>query len=87
MNVCYLAFPDSNSGCMGDTNFTVRLQQSPGYSNLRKQHVSYNEKCPASLQIQQGYFWGYVYFRQVKDITLPRGYFQKVFFTFIYFYF
>ncbi|GLV39377.1 uncharacterized protein CBL_13254 [Carabus blaptoides fortunei] len=76
-NVCYLAFPDSNSGCMGDTNFTVRLQQSPGYDGLRKQHALYNEKCPASLQIQSGYFWGYVYFRQVKDITLPRGYFQK----------
>ncbi|KAF7287008.1 protein DENND6A isoform X2 [Rhynchophorus ferrugineus] len=47
-NICYLAFPDSNSGCMGDTTFVIRLQT----------------KSEKSL-------------RQVKDITLPRGYFQK----------
>lgn len=77
-SICYLAFPDSNSGCMGDTYFTVRLKQGPGNVALSKTHASYNEKCYAALQIEPGYFWGYVYFRQVKDPTLPRGYFQKV---------
>jgi hypothetical protein len=32
----------------------------------------------AVLQIDEGYMYGYVYFRQVKDKTLKRGYFQKV---------
>jgi len=25
-NICYMAFPDSNSGCMGDTKFHMRLR-------------------------------------------------------------
>lgn len=77
-NICYLAFPDSNSGCMGDTTFTIRLQCSPNKTELKREHQVYNSKCPVALQINPAYFWGYVYFRQVKDITLPRGYFQKV---------
>ncbi|KAG7199940.1 hypothetical protein KM043_014376 [Ampulex compressa] len=48
-NVCYLAFPDSNSGCMGDTQY----------------------------HSDKDYYWGYVYFRQVRNRALPRGYFQK----------
>ncbi|KAJ8923572.1 hypothetical protein NQ315_010151 [Exocentrus adspersus] len=76
-NICYLAFPDSNSGCMGDTTFIIRLQNSQGNKNLKEEHNSYNSKCPTSLQIDSSYLWGYVYFRQVKDVTLPRGYFQK----------
>lgn len=75
-NICYLAFPDSNSGCMGDTEFVIRLQKK-GKEALRSEHVNYNSKCPSSLKIDESYLWGYVYFRQVKDITLPRGYFQK----------
>lgn len=76
-NICYLAFPDSNSGCMGDTNFIIRLQSSPGKQQLRQEHIYYNSKCPTILQISNSYLWGYVYFRQVKDNTMPRGYFQK----------
>ena len=76
-NICYLAFPDSNSGCMGDTNFTIRLPSSSSHTEI-KVYKKYNMKCPVSLQVSDAYFWGYVYFRQVKDITLPRGYLQKV---------
>ncbi|XP_018327104.1 protein DENND6B [Agrilus planipennis] len=76
-NICYLAFPDSNSGCMGDTNFVIRLPKSPGKSELKREHVVYNSNCPPAFQINPKYYWGYVYFRQVKDISLPRGYFQK----------
>ncbi|XP_072401870.1 protein DENND6A isoform X1 [Diabrotica undecimpunctata] len=76
-NVCYLAFPDSNSGCMGDTNFIIRLQNNQGSKNLRNEHHNYNAKCPTALQVDRSYYWGYVYFRQVKDVSLPRGYFQK----------
>ncbi|CAH1153560.1 unnamed protein product [Phaedon cochleariae] len=76
-NICYLAFPDSNSGCMGDTSFIIRLQNCQGKTNIPPAHNNYNSKCATSLQIEHSYYWGYVYFRQVKDITLPRGYFQK----------
>ncbi|KAJ8955330.1 hypothetical protein NQ318_003423 [Aromia moschata] len=76
-NICYLAFPDSNSGCMGDTTFIIRLRNSQGRKSLKFEHINYNSKCPTPLQIDGSYYWGYVYFRQVKDITLPRGYFQK----------
>lgn len=30
------------------------------------------------LQREQGHYYGYVYFRQVRDKSLKRGYFQKV---------
>ncbi|XP_054280264.1 protein DENND6A isoform X2 [Macrosteles quadrilineatus] len=76
-NICYLAFPDSNSSCMGDTKFHIRIRQTPGGPDLLPVHLLYNQKCPVYLQVDNGYFYGYVYFRQVKDITLPRGYFQK----------
>ncbi|XP_049805952.1 protein DENND6B [Schistocerca nitens] len=76
-NICYLAFPDSNSGCMGDTQFHVRIRRSAGNAELMPEHQYYNQKCPVHLQIDPGYYYGYVYFRQVKDKTLPRGYFQK----------
>ncbi|XP_046405292.1 protein DENND6B [Ischnura elegans] len=76
-NICYLAFPDSNSGCMGDTQFHVRIRQAPGHRGLLLEHRLYNQKCPIYLQADPGHYCGYVYFRQVKDKTLPRGYFQK----------
>lgn len=38
----------------------------------------YDRKSPSFLQTDRDYYWGYVYFRQVKDKSLPRGYFQKV---------
>ncbi|XP_044740798.1 protein DENND6A [Chrysoperla carnea] len=70
-NICYLAFPDSNSGCMGDTQFTVRLRRSPGQPDCSSSAYGRHASPPKQ------FLWGYVYFRQVKDITLPRGYFQK----------
>ncbi|XP_057597380.1 protein DENND6B isoform X17 [Hippopotamus amphibius kiboko] len=33
--------------------------------------------APASLQREPAHYFGYVYFRQVKDSSLKRGYFQK----------
>lgn len=82
MNICYLAFPDSNSGCMGDTKFHFRLRSNIRMSQERggllNAHLEYNESCLATLQISPIFFYGFVYFRQVKDKNLPRGYFQKV---------
>lgn len=75
-NICYLAFPDSNSGCMGDTKFHISLRTN---STLTLHHRLYNRECQQHLKADLGHYWGYVYFRQVKDATSKRGYFQKSF--------
>lgn len=77
-NICYLAFPDSNSSCMGDTQFHIRIKQSSRASKMTQSHITYNNRCPVFLRINPHYYFGFVYFRQIKDQTLPRGYFQKV---------
>lgn len=77
-NVCYLAFPDSNSGCMGDTQYHVRIRQSSKTMQETNALKEYDRKSPSFLQTDRDYYWGYIYFRQVKDKSLPRGYFQKV---------
>ncbi|XP_002168763.2 protein DENND6A [Hydra vulgaris] len=63
-NICYLAFPDSNTGCMGDTSFHFRIRSKAKYKiNVLNQDMQYQT--------------GYVLFRQVKDESIKRGYFQK----------
>lgn len=80
LNICYLAFPDSNSGCMGDTQFHIRLRVAPGkkHTLLNAELQRFSLQCVTVQRPDLGHYWGYVYFRQTKDATLPRGYFQKV---------
>uniref|UniRef100_A0A7N6A9Y1 UDENN domain-containing protein n=1 Tax=Anabas testudineus TaxID=64144 RepID=A0A7N6A9Y1_ANATE len=66
--VCY--FP----GCLGDTQFSFRLRQSVGRRTSRFTDDVYNRDAP----LKTSHFFGFVYFRQVKDISVKRGYFQKV---------
>lgn len=77
-SICYLSFPDSNSGCLGDTQFCFRFRQASG---RQLSLGSFLERCdrdaPVCLKRDQGHFYGYVYFRQVRDKSLKRGYFQK----------
>lgn len=77
-NICYLAFPDSNStgSSLGDTKFHVSLRT---ISPLTSHQRNYNRECQPHLKADLGHFWGYVSFRQVKDATSKRGYFQKSF--------
>lgn len=49
------------------------MQHSVRVSNLLNMCVSVR-----LLQREQGHYYGYVYFRQVRDKSLKRGYFQKV---------
>lgn len=85
-NICYLSFPDSNSGFLGDTQYHFRIKQECVTNNLNgtstNQHTnnydSYNSKTITALEVEANYLFGYVFFRQVKDKTLKRGYFQKV---------
>ena len=37
----------------------------------------YNDQCLVSLEAETEFFYGYVYFRQIKDKSAKRGYFQK----------
>ncbi|XP_047641841.1 protein DENND6B isoform X6 [Phacochoerus africanus] len=77
-SICYLSFPDSHSGCLGDTQFSFRIRQCGG--QRRPWHTD-DRHCdsgaPASLQRERAHYFGYVYFRQVKDSSARRGYFQK----------
>ncbi|XP_064632620.1 protein DENND6B-like isoform X2 [Lineus longissimus] len=78
MNICYLSFPDSNSGCMGDTQFHFRIRQCPGKKAHVPAHKDYNRGAPIALQCDiNAHFYGFVYFRQTKDKSIRRGYFQK----------
>lgn len=83
MNICYLAFPDSNSGCMGNTKFHICLRLSPDTTNttdtLSTHHLKFNRDCMPVLKADSAHYWGFVYFRQVKDSSSKRGYFQKSF--------
>ncbi|XP_037520369.1 protein DENND6B isoform X2 [Rhipicephalus sanguineus] len=77
-SICYLAFPDSNSGCMGDTQFQFRIRQCAlPQRPLCPALVAYNAAVAPALQADPAYFHGFVYFRQVKDSNVRRGYFQK----------
>ncbi|XP_074481080.1 protein DENND6B isoform X2 [Sebastes fasciatus] len=49
-SICYLAFPDSYSGCLGDTVFSFRLRQSVGRRVSRFREDVYNRDAPATLQ-------------------------------------
>ncbi|XP_036432666.1 protein DENND6B [Colossoma macropomum] len=78
-SICYLSFPDSYSGCLGDTQFSFRLRQSVGRvsGSWFGEEDKYNRDAPLILQKELAHFYGYVYFRQVKDVSVKRGYFQK----------
>ncbi|NXE71232.1 DEN6B protein, partial [Calcarius ornatus] len=77
-SICYLSFPDSYSGGLGDTQFSFRLRQAGGArSSPFQDDGRYNREAPLALQREAAHYFGYVYFRQVKDSSMRRGYFQK----------
>ncbi|XP_073940864.1 protein DENND6B isoform X2 [Castor canadensis] len=77
-SICYLSFPDSHSGCLGDTQFSFRMRQCGGQrSPWHADDRHYNSMAPVALQREPAHYLGYVYFRQVKDSSVKRGYFQK----------
>lgn len=84
MNICYLSFPDSNSGCMGDSKFHIKVRSRFNEScriqrHQRKCLVEYNHVCPQWNQRAEAasHIYGFVYFRQTKNAQIKRGYFQK----------
>uniref|UniRef100_A0A8D0FKL0 DENN domain containing 6B n=1 Tax=Strix occidentalis caurina TaxID=311401 RepID=A0A8D0FKL0_STROC len=68
----------SVSGGLGDTQFSFRLRQAGGQRTTHyEDDGEYNREAPLTLQRESAHYFGYVYFRQVKDSSMKRGYFQK----------
>jgi hypothetical protein len=76
-NLSYLSFPDTNSTSLGDFQYHFRLNHES--STLTPYYQYYNSIVPPALQVDQNYLFGYVNFRQIRDKTIKRGYFQKSF--------
>ncbi|NXA45186.1 DEN6A protein, partial [Nothocercus julius] len=70
-NICYLSFPDSNSVC----TCSKRKMTSGGCIEFSLFFFLFFFFPP--FQKDPAYYYGYVYFRQVRDKSLKRGYFQK----------
>lgn len=75
LNICYLSFPDSNSSCSSDTNYHFRIRRVS--NSLNAAQSTYSERVLPTADIDPAYYYGFVHFRQRKDVTLPRGYYQK----------
>ncbi|XP_072327372.1 protein DENND6B isoform X5 [Scyliorhinus torazame] len=66
------------TGCLGDTQFSFRIRQTVGHKlSMNGDEEKYNRDAPVVLQRDRAHYYGFVYFRQVKDSTVKRGYFQK----------
>ncbi|OQR66969.1 protein DENND6A-like [Tropilaelaps mercedesae] len=68
LNICYLAFPDSNSACMGDTQFHFRIRREDKGRSMRltEDQLHFNDLVPPALQIDADYLYGFAYFRQLQ---------------------
>lgn len=76
-NICYNAFPDSNSNCMGDTQYHMRFRSFS--DDCSQKYRCFNNQCIPILKADVSHVYGFVYFRQKRDTSLPRGYYQKSF--------
>ncbi|NXX11647.1 DEN6B protein, partial [Podargus strigoides] len=66
------------SSGLGDTQFSFRLHQSGRQRTTHyKDDGEYNREAPLMLQRESAQYFSYVYFTQVKDSSMKRGYFQK----------
>uniref|UniRef100_A0A8C2AKP2 DENN/MADD domain containing 6B n=1 Tax=Cyprinus carpio TaxID=7962 RepID=A0A8C2AKP2_CYPCA len=69
--ICFLSFPDSYSG-----NVLAQADLIPsdcGSSSWFGQEDMYNKDAPVTLQKEHAHFYGYVYFRQVKHVSVKRS--------------
>ncbi|XGW26466.1 hypothetical protein V3C99_007236 [Haemonchus contortus] len=74
-NICYLAFPDSNSGNTKDTNFHFRIRR--GTTEITSSQRALLECSSHAASFDPSYLYGFVHFRQQKDASIHRGYYQK----------
>uniref|UniRef100_A0A7E4W5N5 UDENN domain-containing protein n=1 Tax=Panagrellus redivivus TaxID=6233 RepID=A0A7E4W5N5_PANRE len=80
LNICYLSFPDSNSGVTQDTSYHFRIRQSN--VQLTPVQQQFARDAPVFLHVDQTQLYGFVHFRQQRNPALPRalprGYYQKI---------
>jgi len=67
-NICFLAFPDSNSNLCRDVIYCFRCLKTRKTSATSQREQKIQNQC---------FFYGFVFFRQEKDSSIPRGYLQK----------
>ena len=78
-NICYLSFPDSNTGSTGDSSYMFRLRQDSSFFDNynNKYDYNYSRDIPNIYEKDCTHFYGFTYFRQVRDMKQKRGYMQK----------
>ncbi|CAJ0584863.1 unnamed protein product, partial [Mesorhabditis spiculigera] len=74
-NICYLAFPDSNFGSAQDVPYHFRIRRTS--PKIGPHHMLVLENSSVSLPLDASYLYGFVQFRQHKDPSIKRGYYQK----------
>ena len=62
---------------MGDIQFHFRIRRSGPRGVVPQTQKDYNSKCLPPLQLDHNFLFGFAYFRQVKDPSIRRGYYQK----------
>lgn len=77
LNISFLSFPDTNSTSLGDFQYHFRVNHETPIPITDYQY--YNSIVPPPLQVDNNSLFGYVNFRQARDKTIKRGYFQKSF--------
>ncbi|ETV72399.1 hypothetical protein, variant [Aphanomyces astaci] len=73
-SIAYLALPHSNKHVEGDTQFSFRCRRQDASSDATNSS-SASENPP--LLPSSSFYYGFVLFRQRKDTSRSRGYFQK----------
>ena len=80
-NVCSLAFPDSHCAVLGDIHFAFRIRSAAQRpliaSHSLAQFKSKRTRSAIRFVTSATTLFGFVSFRQRKDDTNARGYFQK----------
>ncbi|CAJ0931114.1 unnamed protein product, partial [Mesorhabditis belari] len=74
-NMCYLAFPDSTFSPTQDVTYHFRMRKT--WPKLIPSHCTLLEDSLTSIPLDPSYLYGFVHFRQHKDPTIKRGYYQK----------
>jgi hypothetical protein len=73
-----LSTVETNKTCANLTNLNnTTLNTSIKITHHNVNYEKYNQKTLSGLEVDKDHMFGYVYFRQVKDKSLKRGYFQK----------
>jgi len=81
-DVCYMAFPDSNSTNQPevDSRFFLRLairESKETDDKVLKVHARLRHEAERYLEPESKHLCGIAYFRQVRDPTIHRGFYQK----------